>query len=241
MYRFIKTILQFNDYNRDQFIFELAKSIPVNSKVLDAGAGTCKYKPLFDHCDYRTQDFGRYDGEEHMYGELNYISDITSIPVPDASFDYVICTEVLEHIPRPDLAIREFARILCTGGKLILTAPLGSGIHMPPYHFYGGFTPFWYQHFLPKYGFEIEFFKSNGGFFKHYGQESQRFLYMLTPNDRIMRIVFFPLKLILALWFKLAIPLVCHLLDRLDSEQDFTVGYFVKARKIRIEDNANKN
>jgi ubiquinone/menaquinone biosynthesis C-methylase UbiE len=227
----MKAIFQFNDFNRDRFIADVAKSIPPGARVLDAGAGTCKYRLLFSHCDYKAQDFGGYEGKEHKYGKLDYVGDITSIPVADQSFDYIICTEVLEHVPRPDLAVVEFSRILRSGGTLVLTSPLGSGIHMAPYHFYGGFTPYWYEYFLPKFGFENVVCKPNGGFFKQYGQESQRFLSMISPKNQTARIIFYPVKLILAIWFKMIMPLSCHFLDRIDSKHDFTVGYFVTARK----------
>lgn len=227
----LKSIFQFNDHNRDQFIAGIAKQVPPGSKVLDAGAGTCRYRSLFEHCDYRAQDFAYYKGNNHHYGELDYVGDITSIPVPDGFFDCVVCTEVFEHIPEPQLAVREFARILRPGGTLIVTAPLGSGIHMPPYHYYGGFTPYWYEYVFPGHGFEIQSCQANEGFFKLYGQESQRFLYMLTPRSLIGRILFYPLKFLLAFWFRLIVPVVCHFLDRLDKDRELTVGYFVVAKR----------
>lgn len=226
-----KTVSYFNDYNRDRFIAEVAQHTPPRSKILDAGAGSCKYKPLFVHCDYKAQDFCDYKGEDVKYGDIDYSCDVTDIPVTNDSFDYIICTEVLEHTPRPDLVLREFSRILKNGGKLVLTAPLGSGIHMPPYHFYGGFTPYWYEHFLQQYGFEIESCRANGGFFKLYGQESQRFLFMITPQNSLGRFIFFPLKVVLAVWFKLMMPFACYFLDHLDKGKEFTVGYFVVAKK----------
>jgi ubiquinone/menaquinone biosynthesis C-methylase UbiE len=93
------------------------------------------------------------------------VSDIVSIPVEDASFDAILCTEVLEHVPEPIRAIKEFARILKPGGTLFLTAPLGSGIHQDPYHFYGGYTPYWYRKFLTQNNFEGLKIEANGGFF----------------------------------------------------------------------------
>lgn len=225
-------IFQYADFNRDMFVANEAKDIPPGVKVLDAGAGPCRYRLLFNHCDYKSQDFGRYTGSDHKYGEIDYVSDITTIPVESGSFDYVICTEVFEHIPRPDLGLQEFARILRPGGILVITAPLNSGIHMPPYHYYGGLTPYWYQNFLPSHGFELISCEANGGFFKHYGQESRRFLTLITPKHPIAKTIFFPFKAILAIWFRLAIPLICHLLDRLDKSKEFTVGYHVKARKV---------
>lgn len=227
----LKAIFHYNDYYRDQFVLDTAKSLPPGSKVLDAGAGPCRYRQLFAHCDYKSQDFAGYEGEEHHYGKLDYVGDITAIPVADGYFDCVLCAEVLEHLPEPQAALKEFSRIVKPGGTLVLTAPLGSGIHMAPYHFYGGFTPHWYNRFLSEYGFQIESCVPNHGFFKLYGQESQRFLHLLTPHSPTCRVLFFPAKVLLAIWFKLLIPVVCHFLDPLDTEKAFTAGYFVAARR----------
>ena len=228
----IKSIFNYNDYERDRFVAEVARSLPPGTRVLDAGAGPCRYKPLFAHCEYKAQDFAQYTGKEHSYGALDYVGDITAIAAPDGAFDFILCTEVFEHIPRPDLAVKEFSRLLRSGGELAITAPLGSGIHMPPYHFYGGFSPHWYEYFLPAVGLHVESIRPNGGFFKLYGQESRRFLTMLTPSGNLARVLFLPVKLVLALWFRVFIPIVCHFLDRLDREPIFTAGYFVRARKL---------
>jgi SAM-dependent methyltransferase len=177
------------------------------------------------------QDFAKYEGKEHRYGELDYVCDIVQIPAPDASFDCILCTEVLEHVPHPGRAIGEFARLLRPGGRLILTAPLGSGIHMAPYQFYGGFTRHWYELFLAEHGFDLLTCEPNGGFFKLYGQESQRFLFMLTPRSRAARLLWAPLRLVATPWFRVLLPLMCHFLDRLDREKHFTAGYFVVAAK----------
>lgn len=227
-----KAIFNYNDYERDCFVAEVARSLSPGTRVLDAGAGPCRYKPLFAHCEYKAQDFAQYTGKEHSYGALDYVGDITDIAAPDGAFDFILCTEVFEHIPRPDLAVKEFARLLGRGGELAVTAPLGSGIHMPPYHFYGGFSPHWYEHFLPAVGLRVESIRPNGGFFKLYGQESRRFLSMLTPTGSLARALFLPMKLVLALWFRLLVPVACHFLDRLDREPIFTAGYFVRAHKL---------
>jgi SAM-dependent methyltransferase len=224
-------IFRYNEYNRNQFVASIARAQVAGSKVLDAGAGPCQYKPLFSHCDYKAQDFAKYPGKEHVYGELDYVSDIVSIPVEDNSFDLVICTEVLEHVPRPDLALKEFARILNPGGKLAITAPLGSAIHMPPYHYYGGFSPYWYEYFCELNGMSVESCVANGGFFKLYGQESRRFVYMVRPKDGVRRLLFLPVELLLRGFFSILIPIVCHVLDSLDKEQLFTAGYFVVIQK----------
>jgi 2-polyprenyl-3-methyl-5-hydroxy-6-metoxy-1,4-benzoquinol methylase len=49
---------------------------------------------------------------------LNY-----PIPVPDNSYNFVISTEVIEHLDSPRAAFREFYRLLRPGGILIVTTP----------------------------------------------------------------------------------------------------------------------
>ncbi len=228
-------LYNFNQVNRDNWVSEQVKKVPKGSVVLDAGAGRCRYRYLFNHCEYKAQDFCKHEGNDLKCGGMDYICDICHIPAPDGYFDVILCTEVLEHIPRPYLAIKEFSRLLKSGGQLFISAPLGSGIHMPPHHFYGGFSSYWYEYFLPEYGFKIIGIEANGGFFKHYGQESQRFLSMtFETNNEILKFLFYPLKVMFALYFRILIPLICHLLDKKDKDKYFTVGYFVNA--IKVED-----
>ena len=44
-------------------------------------------------------------------------------PFKDASFDLIICTEVLEHLKTPEKMISEISRVLAKGGKAIISIP----------------------------------------------------------------------------------------------------------------------
>jgi len=231
-------LFSFNLVNRDKWVVEQAAKLPKGSRVLDVGAGSCPYRPFFNHCDYHAQDFTglvsdqlRYGG----YGEIDYICDATSIPAEDESFDAILCTEMLEHVPEPLLVIREISRLLKPKGKLLLTAPLGSGIHQEPHHYYGGFTPYWYRRFLGECGFtDIEII-ANGGSFKFFSQESLRFLQTTRPFAQLPilpSIFWLPWWIFLLPILASVVPLACYFLDRFDLEQRFTVGYHVIATRI---------
>ncbi len=49
--------------------------------------------------------------------------DGTSLPFPDAAFDHVVCSEVMEHIPDDAAAAAELARVLKPGGTMAVTVP----------------------------------------------------------------------------------------------------------------------
>ncbi len=174
----IQEIYEWNQRERDRWVRQQTSDIPPGSVILDVGSGTCPYRSLFAHCDYRTHDFKKYEGVKlgntNDYGKIDYVSDVTNIPAPDGTFDVILCTEVLEHVPEPIEALREMARLAKVGGRLILTAPLGSGLHQLPYHFYGGYTPFWYLHFARKFRLCVTETTPNGGFYKHLAQECCR-------------------------------------------------------------------
>ena len=76
------------------------------------------------------------------------LGNITALPEPDAAFDAILCSEVLEHVPDPTMVLDEFARLIKPMGKLILTAPFASMVHFASYHYCSGFSRYWYEHHL---------------------------------------------------------------------------------------------
>jgi SAM-dependent methyltransferase len=49
--------------------------------------------------------------------------DVTQIPYPDGSFDFLICNHVLEHVPDDRRALSEIYRVLRPGGHAVLQTP----------------------------------------------------------------------------------------------------------------------
>lgn len=225
----------FNEHSRDRWVALQALRIPADAAILDVGAGTCLYREFFRHCRYLTQDACQLKPRQLRgqsgYGQIDFVSDIVSIPIDSEAVDVVLCTEVLEHVPEPIRAVEEFARVLRPGGRLLLTAPLGSGLHQLPFHYYGGYTPQWYERFLSLYGFEDIDVKPNGGFFEHFGQESQRFAKLLSPRHGRSNLRYWPIWIVSVPLFGWVMPVICAMLSPLDTTHEFTVGYHVSATK----------
>lgn len=172
-----------NSYVRDMWVIDKLLGIPDGAVILDAGAGEQKYKQYCQHLKYIAQDFGEYipqgnpsglHSDKWDYSGLDLKCDIIDIPLHDNSVDVILCTEVLEHIKNPILAIKEFARLLKPNGKLLLTAPFCCLTHMAPFFFYNGFSEYWYDVHLKDYGFENILIKRYGNFFAWLQQELVR-------------------------------------------------------------------
>jgi SAM-dependent methyltransferase len=51
------------------------------------------------------------------------VGDARALPYPDGTFDCVIASEILEHVPADDAVIAELIRVLKVGGQLAVTVP----------------------------------------------------------------------------------------------------------------------
>ncbi|WP_051228708.1 class I SAM-dependent methyltransferase [Pleomorphomonas oryzae] len=128
-----------------------AASLPPDSRVLDAGAGDQRYKGLFERHTYEAADFEQVD---KPYAKSTYVCDLTAIPVPDATYDAIVFTQVMEHLREPGDVLREFHRIGKEGCRIFYSAPLCSDEHEVPYDFYR-YTQFGVRYLLAKAGFEV--------------------------------------------------------------------------------------
>lgn len=154
---FINTILRFLFFNSSRyflqrFLEEAAQQMSFNAYILDAGAGDCRYASLFSHTKYFALDFAQVD---KSYGSLDVIADLASIPLANESFDAIICTQVLEHVPSPQMVLAEFYRLLRPGGSLWITVPLYYEEHEIPFDYYR-YTQYGLRFLFEKAGFIVE-------------------------------------------------------------------------------------
>jgi SAM-dependent methyltransferase len=113
--------------------------LPPGSRVLDIGCGSGRHMDAVlrrdgisvvgvdldggdlrlarDRCQYLA-DFGACRGRWTLAR-----AGATALPFPDAAFDLVICSEVLEHVPDHRRAAAEAVRVLRPGGDLVVSVP----------------------------------------------------------------------------------------------------------------------
>ncbi|MEM3434418.1 MAG: GNAT family N-acetyltransferase, partial [Candidatus Methanomethyliaceae archaeon] len=91
--------------------------------LVDIGCGEKPYAVMTE--GLVTQHLGVDHVEtQHNHSKIDIFASAYDTTLPDSSADTVLCTAVLEHLERPQDALREMHRILKPGGYVILSAPL---------------------------------------------------------------------------------------------------------------------
>lgn len=197
---------------------EFAGSLPAGALVLDAGAGEGSYREFFSAQRYVGLDLGVGDAAWD-YSKLDVLGDLAALPFRGGVFTATVNVVTLEHVAEPARVVCELARTLAPGGRLLLIVPHEWEEHQQP-HDYFRYTRFGVEHLLKKSGFKDLQIRPVGGFFR------------LLSRRLFNALQFFPgpLMLLAAIFF---VPpaLLVPLLDPLDRQQNFTLGYICSARK----------
>jgi SAM-dependent methyltransferase len=101
-------------------------------RILDAGCGNGRYSRHILRCADFDAMIAAFDLSQSMLKRArrhlksrrvhHVAADLTRLPYPDGFFDAAVCGWVLEHLPDPAPGLRELARVLKPGGKLLLMA-----------------------------------------------------------------------------------------------------------------------
>jgi SAM-dependent methyltransferase len=203
------------------------QQLPSEALVLDAGAGEGRFAHYFRHTRYVPIDLAIGD-HTWDYGSIQACVDLACLPLPDNTFDGVICTQVLEHVPNPRQVIDELARVLRPGGHFYLSAPQGWHQHQKPYDFFR-FTSFALTNLFEQAGLTIDFIRPMGGYFWHLSYELQMMHYWLFPPFEVTGRARSRWATWMALLFRIPflflLPIPLYYLDRLDHVKDLTLGY----------------
>lgn len=111
---------------------ELVRARP--AAVLDIGCGRGFYVKLTSFFDFPQKISGMDLRSEHLEKAAAIMDpadgrielkqgSIYELPFADQSVDFIICSEVLEHLDQPDRGVSEIRRVLKPGGYAALTVP----------------------------------------------------------------------------------------------------------------------
>ena len=152
--RSLAPLRRFFDIQAGSVWRDLAAVLPdVRGRVLDVGSGAQPYRPLV-HPDATYMAIDTEAAKSHFGYEApdtRYFRGKVW-PVADASIDFIICTETLEHVLDTKQFLGEAARSLRAGGTILLTVPFAARWHFVPYD-YWRFTPSSMDHLLREAGF----------------------------------------------------------------------------------------
>jgi ubiquinone/menaquinone biosynthesis C-methylase UbiE len=99
---------------------KIAKHVPSSGRILDIGSGTAPVSP-----DLTRTVLADVSAEamKNVEGMATVVTSITQMSFEAASFDCILCSEVLEHIQDDEKAVAELRRVLKPGGVLVVTVP----------------------------------------------------------------------------------------------------------------------
>jgi 2-polyprenyl-3-methyl-5-hydroxy-6-metoxy-1,4-benzoquinol methylase len=152
------TLVDKNAPGTQERVLSILKTMP-RGKLLDAPAGEGALTERLRE----THDVVAVDIDE-AYFKLSGVpfkkADLNQpLPFEDASFDYVVCVEGIEHLENPFMCAREFGRVLKPGGSLIISTPNIMSIKSRTRFFFYSYHDFFrfidlsenFRHGLPEY------------------------------------------------------------------------------------------
>jgi SAM-dependent methyltransferase len=134
----------------------------LKGKLMDLGCGRKPYEDLFTVSEYIGIDIEQ-TGHDHARSKIDVFYDGKTIPFAENHFDAVFFGEVLEHVFNPDELLPEIHRVLCPGGRMLLTVPFCWNEHEVPYD-YARYSSFGITHLLEKNGFRVIALEKSGNF-----------------------------------------------------------------------------
>jgi SAM-dependent methyltransferase len=189
-------------------------------RVLDAWCGQRPYRGLLESFSdrYESLDVTR------RFPDQTYVSDIQAMPtVTSSRYDTVICSEVLEHLPRPLDALREICRVLRPGGKAIITVPYLGRLHEEPHDFFR-YTIHGLRYLIEEAGLSIVRIDVIGSTFSFIGHQASTLLVAGSWHIPGIRWIAFGLNAVF-------ITLPSYWIDRAIGSSKLPLGYIAVAQR----------
>lgn len=194
-----------------------------NAQILDVGCGLKPYQNLFNTNQYIGIDIesGGHSDEEKC---VDKFYDGKNIPFENRSFDYVICTQVLEHAQSPEKVFEECARVLKPDGMIFFSMPFIYPEHEIPYDFQR-YTKYKHLSLAKINNLKVISINKTTGFFGTFGQ---LFVVLFFEGLKFRSTI---IKTILSIFLFAPIQIICLTLDFIFRKYGPTMDYVIIVKK----------
>jgi SAM-dependent methyltransferase len=200
--------------------------------MLDVGCGTKPYRELFAR--QVTHHWG-VDVPFSYHGNraIDCFAPSHALPLRSGSVDFVLCTEVLEHVPEPWQAWNEISRVLRPGGVALITTPFIYRFHEMPWDFWRITGPC-HRRMAERAGLMIEDIRPRGGYLSVLADVKLKGLaFAVRLIRKLLRRPTQPGPITRRFFAMIQKPLFWLLRKERLKSDEFTIGLVVIARKPR--------
>jgi SAM-dependent methyltransferase len=190
-------------------------------RVLDVG---CGHMPFRADALRAASTYEGFDVERRIDGVAHVGNAESMDQIPSATYDTVFCFEVLEHLPHPQRAMAEIARVLKPGGVLLVSVPHLSRLHEEP-HDYFRFTPYGLRTLCADVGLETRELEAMSGLCSFLGHQASTILLGLAWPVPGLRQLAYAVNRLVLVWPAVAVD------ARIDRRGLFATGYLARAVK----------
>ncbi|MBP9150859.1 MAG: class I SAM-dependent methyltransferase [Flavobacteriales bacterium] len=198
----------------------------VKGRLIDLGCGKVPFYELYKN-NITSCTCVDWSNSVHKNEFLDQECDLTKeLPFESASYDTVILSDVLEHIPRPQILLGEISRILDKDGVLLMNVPFFYPLHERPYDYFR-YSEFALKMFIEEAGMQVCVLEPLGGSFEvltDFTAKHLRYIPLIgNPLASLIQSITF--------WFGNTAIGTKILLK---SSQGYPYGYFLVAKKVSI-------
>jgi SAM-dependent methyltransferase len=135
----------------------------LRGRVLDLGCGNQPYRPfLSEGVEYIGLEYPPTRASCDLKARPGVYGDARTLPFADQSFDGVLCSQVLEHVDRPETVVREMGRVLKPGGVGLISLPFFYNLHMEPNDYFR-FSPYGIKNLFEGNSLRVRQLRGQGG------------------------------------------------------------------------------
>jgi 2-polyprenyl-3-methyl-5-hydroxy-6-metoxy-1,4-benzoquinol methylase len=147
-----KIISEKNIFSYLQEILDSADGKETKFKVLEAGCGSVSRLKFSDKHFITGIDISQKQLDRNPNVHEKVLGDIQTFKFPASSFDMIVCWHVLEHLPKPQNALRMFFSSVKNNGRIIISSPNPSSLK----GLVTKFTPHFFHIYVYRYIYKVK-------------------------------------------------------------------------------------